>query len=124
MNLKIDNSQFARANRLTSVFSARDRLKKISSSNLIVECGESSCLALSFVVGAECVGVVTRRRKLQFKYAFFERKPGTFKFAGHSFVEAFSGQTMETIWGAAHSYIESLPEYGTNTKYRIQVYKV
>ena len=123
MNLRIDKSHFARTSDLTFI-SARERLGKISSSNLIVECGEFGCLAPSFVVGVEFVGVVTRHRKLQFKYALFERKSGTFRFAGHSFVDTFSGQKMETIWDAARSYIESLPEYGTNTECRIQVYEV
>lgn len=124
VNLEIDNNQLARTNRLTSTCSALDPLSGISSLNLIVECGEFSCLASSSVVDTEFVGVVTRRRKLQFNCALFERKPGSFGFAGRTFVEAFSGQTMKTVWDAASSYIESHLKHGTNTKYRIQVYKV
>ena len=124
-DLKFDNGQVAMMKGLVTLLVAEDPPERISSSNLIVECGEFSCSISSFIVeGTEFVGVVTQRRKLQFDYALFERKYKSFEFAGHNSVEALSGQTMETIWDAARSYIESLPKHRTSTGHRIQVYEV
>ena len=74
--------------------------------------------------GAEIVGVVTRRRKLQFECVLFERRSGSFKFAGHDFVEGWSDQTMQVILDTVRDYIESLPGHSPNTGHSIQVYEV
>jgi hypothetical protein len=74
--------------------------------------------------GAELVGVVTQYHKLRFKYRLFERKPESFEFVGRASVEASPKQTMQVVWDAVRRSIESLPNHGTNTGHRIQVYEV
>ena len=85
-----------------------------------------SLLSLISAEDAELVGVVTRHRKLRFKYRLFERKPESFdfEFAGRASVEASSEQTMQVIWDAVRCSINSLPDHGTNTGHRIHVYTV
>ena len=121
-SLRLGNAQLARKDDLVTLFLTGDSLKKISSTNLIIECSE--CNPTVRGSGAEPVGVVMRRYKLRINYALFERKSEIFEFAGRDSVEVTSEQTMQIIWDSASAYIESLPNHDTNTGHRIRVYEV
>lgn len=91
---------------------------RISSSNVV-------SLDPSFAgEGTELLGVITRRRKLKLEFCLFEHKPGSYEFAGSSFVETSSDQRAQVIWDSIRRYIASHQEYGKDTGHRIQVYKV
>ena len=76
--------------------------------------------------GTELLGVITRRQKLKLEFCFFEHKPGSYEFAGSSFVETSSDQPARVIWDSIRRYIASHQQYGNYTGHRIdiQVYKV
>ena len=83
-----------------------------------------SLVSLVVGEGAEFLGDVTKRRKVQFTYALFERKSGPFQPVLCGSVDVTSDQNAQVIWDAVRGDIKSHTEYSANTGHHIWVYQV
>ena len=83
-----------------------------------------SLVFLTVWEGAELLGAITKRRKFEFEYALFERKPGPLQYVLCSSVKVTSDQSAQAIWDAARDEITSHPKYGAYTGHHIRVYQV